>query len=219
LSKIPDSSSNFTIAEVARSITGSPSFRLCIIKSSKLFIKSYFNISFSAIVATLILYVINRFGIDISQNQIYRMNDLLGNINLAMFGVIITGYAIFQAFLSRTLSVRLLLKRSKKYSLFEEYNMNFFNTSLLFLLLIFAFILISIMENFSINFSLFNMSIVTKEIVKKVILFIYIFIEFIAILETKSIIFNIYQAFNVNALNILSEHKKDLDKKRDPNDT
>lgn len=125
--------------------------------------------------------------------------EIINNSNeviLALLGIVITGYSIFQAMLSSE-SLCFLLgnnERVRNKNLFSAYQHNFLAQSVFYVLfLMINFLLLNI-------FLLYPRVLSSSYIFLKIFLIIYIIFNLHAILEMKSFIYNIYQSINLASI-------------------
>lgn len=151
--------------------------------------------------------------VQLFMNSVQVINEVV----LSLFGVTFTGYALFQALVSKEMLKRMLSNttgsESDEKSRLQESNEIFVETMMLQLIciLINLFILIvgaCIPENFGLlNKTIWN------NIMAGVGLEIYFYISTMTIVEMKSFVYNIFQIFNLyagsKAVEILEEEKKD----------
>ncbi|EHI98062.1 hypothetical protein CDLVIII_1363 [Clostridium sp. DL-VIII] len=164
------------------------------------------------LVVILIVLVILAYPIEISvksNNTLSNLKDLLGLSNgviMAMFAILFTGYALFQALINRnTLKILFLSKSKHGKSLFSEYNLYFFAMCILYVLLIIinyigTFIIIYIGTN-----NIVNINEEAKNIILRICIYLYLFINIFAIIEIKSFIYNLFQCFNISAMSTMIE--------------
>lgn len=138
--------------------------------------------------------------------------ELLNTIVLALFGIVFTGYALFQALVDINMLERMLTVKGGKTAvqISNEYFLNvmlldifciILNTGLLILLKVFPIELL--------NYG--NSGVV---LISVILLFcVYFTTQILAIWEMKSFVFNVYQLFNIyagsKAVEILKKNKND----------
>ena len=147
------------------------------------------------------------------RNCVQIMNDVV----LAMFGIVFTGYALFQALIGREMLIRMLqntvTKNGKEESKLQESNELFAETMMMeFFAIVISVALLVVLNSLPENYSLFqNMAI--NNIIAGCGMGLYFYILFIAFIETKSFIYNIVQLFNFHAgtrvLELLREDDKE----------
>lgn len=126
--------------------------------------------------------------------------DLALNVMLGLFGIIFTGYAIFQAILNEKLLIKMLQETKgegdKEESLLQLSNESFVGLMLLTIFgIIVSFFLKLILGGIEVEFSLFSSEFV-NESCSAVLCTIYFFFNAVVIWEMKSFVFNIFQLFN-----------------------
>lgn len=122
------------------------------------------------------------------------------NLIIPLFGVLFTGYTIFQAFTSGQMIISLLSVNTKEMSQFEEFNINFFEVLIVYLSIIVINYIILVTAPILYDFYIANPEIkLNIKHIFPIIVYIYFFINMYALLEMKSFLFNIYQCFNMYA--------------------
>lgn len=172
------------------------SLRLLVPKGSEKF-KCYVTAGVSVIPAIIMAK---------SKNTISMFTDTIQislEVILALFGIVFTGYALFQALIGKEMLIRMLqnvtLKRGQKISKLQESNELFAETMMLqFLCIICAFFLIIILKSIPEEWYLFE-NLRTNNILAGIGIFIYFYVIFCTIIETKSFIFNMVELFNFHA--------------------
>ena len=106
---------------IKRFISKKNKIRLC-----KLFI-------FSILFMPISLYIVKSNN---TYNHIINLIEQSNNLMIPLFTVVFTGYSIFQAFTSGKIVLELLSINVNNKSQFEEFNLNFFETIMYYLLLI-----------------------------------------------------------------------------------
>ena len=124
--------------------------------------------------------------------------ESLNAIILALFGIVFTGYALFQALIDNNMLERMLIVKGEKTTvqISNEYFLNvmlldifciILNTGLLLLLKVFPI-------------GLLNYGNLTVAIISTIALFcLYFTIQILVIWEMKSFVFNIFQFFNCSS--------------------
>lgn len=143
--------------------------------------------------------------------------DLTLNIMLALFGIVFTGYAFFQALINRTLLIRLFAetaeKKGKTISKLQESNESFVELMMVIILSIlisfFGKVVFGSVDNDYVMFPNYHLNVA----VAFVCLLAYLYFTFIVIWEIKSFVFNIFQLFNAHAgaklLDVLQNKNED----------
>lgn len=124
--------------------------------------------------------------------------ESLNAIILALFGIVFTGYALFQALVDNNMLERMLIVKKEKTTI-QISNEYFLNVMLLD---IFCIILntglLLVLKVFPIE--LLNYGNLTIAIISAIALFcLYFTIQILVIWEMKSFVFNIFQLFNISA--------------------
>ena len=176
---------------IKRFISKKNKIRLC-----KLFI-------FSILFMPISLYIVKSNN---TYNHIINLIEQSNNLMIPLFTVVFTGYSIFQAFTSGKIVLELLSINVNNKSQFEEFNLNFFETIMYYLLLIgINYLGLSILPIiYEIYLTNTDIYLNTKKFLP-IIVHIYIFFNMYALLEIRSFLFNIYQCFN------MSEFKTGID--------
>lgn len=170
---------------IKRFISKKNKIRLC-----KLFI-------FSILFMPISLYIVKSNN---TYNHIINLIEQSNNLMIPLFTVVFTGYSIFQAFTSGKIVLELLSINVNNKSQFEEFNLNFFETIMYYLLLIgINYLGLSILPIiYEIYLTNTDIYLNTKKFLP-IIVHIYIFFNMYALLEIRSFLFNIYQCFNMSA--------------------
>ena len=127
------------------------------------------------------------------------MND----IALALFGIVFTGYALFQALIGKEMLVRMinstaLIDKEQKSKL-QESNELFAKTMMMqFLCIVVSVLLLLVLLSIPENYNLFE-DIFLNEIIAWCGICVFFYISFVTLLEVKSFIFNIFELFNFHA--------------------
>ena len=119
-------------------------------------------------------------------------------IDIALLGIIFTGYVFFQVLVNKELLKRLLSENNHKTdeSKLQESNEYFVQVMILYVLFIFLCIIIKILlSTVNNSFVLFRCNMLNN-ILASSLLIIFIYYELFIIWEVKSFIFNIFQIFN-----------------------
>ena len=158
----------------------------------------------------LILYVISVFdsifvgaSYDTKSIMVDTVQTIL-DIILALFGIIFTGYAFFQALINDELLIRLMKNTSKdgddeEKSKLQETNEEFIHCMMLnILIILLSFLLKIVVNSIPDDFVIFD-KLIYNNICATVLISIYIYIVISVVWEVKSFIFNLFQLFNVYA--------------------
>lgn len=128
--------------------------------------------------------------------------DMICNMTLALFGIIFTGYAFFQALINDELLLNMLEENNdeKSESKLQETNESFIELMMIFIVsIIFLWILkvtiLAVPEDF-----ILQKSIIFSNIVAGILIEIYYVFNVYILWETKSFIFNVFQLFNAHAM-------------------
>lgn len=126
------------------------------------------------------------------------------DIILALFGIIFTGYAFFQALINDELLIRLMKNTSKdgdgeEKSKLQETNEEFIHCMMLnILIILLSFLLKIVVNSIPDDFVIFD-KLIYNNICATVLISIYIYIVISVVWEVKSFIFNLFQLFNAYA--------------------
>lgn len=130
--------------------------------------------------------------------------QLILDIILALFGIVFTGYALFQALINNELLIRLLCDTSKdakeeEKSKLQETNETFVKCMLLNIVAIIVSLLLRItISCVPENYILFK-ALVFNNVIATFLISIYYYFVITIIWEVKSFVFNIFQLFNAYA--------------------
>jgi hypothetical protein len=143
-------------------------------------------------------------NVGFSEDTISRVIDVINssnNFSIPAFAVVFTGYAIFQALSnSATLATLLSVSRNEK-SKFEEFNLSYLATALLFLTLVVVnFILLLIFKNIPNDWQIPLVPNLINNILATVLFCFYITVNISALFELKCFIYNLYKCFAINAV-------------------
>ena len=129
--------------------------------------------------------------------------QLMNDIALALFGIVFTGYALFQALIGKEMLVRMinstaLIDKEQKSKL-QESNELFAKTMMMqFLCIVVSVLLLLVLSSIPVNYNLFE-DIFLNEIIAWCGICVFFYISFVTLLEVKSFIFNIFELFNFHA--------------------
>lgn len=144
----------------------------------------------------------------LSNDTVLLFKDVVGdimNVLLALFGVVFTGYAFFQALINRQLLIQLLnaeTKRKrdgKKISKLQETNENFVELMMCYIIFIIANLFLKIVVGCINNTFLLYDNIVVSNIIACILLEIYFTNTGIVLWRMISFVYNIFQLFNAHA--------------------
>ena len=169
----------------------------------------------TAIVSIVLAYFIavSQDTISIFQNCVQDLN----NIVLALFGIVFTGYALFQALIGKEMLIRMLqstvIKKNEEISKLQESNEIFAETLMLdFICIVTNTILLMVLNVIPEKWNLLQ-SVVLNNILAGFGIFLYFYLELSALIEIKSFIFNIVELFNFHAgTRVLELIKKEKNK-------
>lgn len=164
----------------------------------------------SLIFLPLIVFI----GIDSETiERVLKIVDLFSSLSIALFGIVFTAYALFQALLSNKLIIELVKEKSNKKTLFEGYNIFFIKTSLyyLFLILLNNIILLYI-ENLTFDFYIKIFPHIINNTISIVLIYVFFILNIYGIVLIKSVLFNIFQAVNIKAFQITMEEIDKIEK-------
>lgn len=167
----------------------------------------------SIILISLILSIYSGIG-DYTKIILGDYLDILMNINLIMFGLLFTGYSIFQALLSEKIIIILLNVKEKKTdpdekSLLLRNNEYFINVMIVqfYCILLDVFIILIMKCINALNFNIFFASHrIIIDIIASFVIFAIISINLFSIVEVKSFIINIFRIFNLSAYFQVTEY-------------
>lgn len=128
-------------------------------------------------------------------------SDAVLNLMLALFGIIFTGYAIFQAILNEKMLIKMIEStietKSGEESLLQNTNKSFVGLMMLVIVLIAASFLLKVsVGNLPQDFSLFKNKTI-NECISALLITTYFSYTFTILYEMKCFVFNIAQLFNV----------------------
>ena len=138
-------------------------------------------------------------------------------IVLALFGIVFTGYALFQALIGKEMLIRMLQsvtnKRGKEISKLQESNELFAETMMLqFLCIGISFLLLVAFKCVPTDWCLFEDK-AKNDFLAGLGIFMYFYVMFNAVIEIKSFVFNMIELFNFHAgtrvIELLQEPEKE----------
>lgn len=139
------------------------------------------------------------------------------DIILALFGIIFTGYAFFQALINDELLIRLMSdtsndKKGEEKSKMQETNEEFIHCMMLnVLIILLSFLLKIVVNSIPEDFLIFK-ELFYNNICATILISIYIYAVISVVWEVKSFIFNLFQLFNAYAgTRVLEIFDKDND--------
>lgn len=189
-------------------------------KSSKMALRDAMKEIFSKgnrISSSVILFVSLSLSIWVSMadgtvNIAAGIIDILLNVVLAIFGIVFTGYSIFQAIMDKDLLINLFSIRDKtgntQYVTIHNYFLNvlLLNTVCISLSVIYL-IVIKIVP---VDLTVFN-SVIISNVIFSVLFSIYVFFALLLTYEIKSLVYNVYQLFNISAGFQVKEHLENME--------
>lgn len=157
-------------------------------------------------VIALVFSIIPAYMMATTENTVTVFKDgvqLLMDISLALFGIVFTGYALFQALIGKEMLIRMInasaLTDKKKKSKLQESNELFAKTMMLeFVCIIISALLLLILSCVPEDYIFFG-DMVWNEFIAGVGICLFFYVSFVMLLEVKSFIFNIFQLFNFHA--------------------
>ena len=137
-------------------------------------------------------------------NVVVDSTQLVLDVILALFGIVFTGYALFQALINDELLIRLLCDTSKdakkeEKSKLQETNETFVKCMLLNILAIMVSLLLRIIISCVPDDFLVFKELMYNNITAAFLISIYYYFVITIIWEVKSFVFNIFQLFNAYA--------------------
>lgn len=154
-------------------------------------------------------------GVSLStQEDFLEGVEIVNSTIVSIFGVVFTGYALFQAFINNELLLRMVNDGDADgKNKFQETNDTFAELMILCVISIIVNILLKLTINsLPVDFILFDRKFY-NDMVAIVLLQLYFVFTANILLELKSFIFNIFQLFNLHAgtkiIQILKEEKKE----------
>lgn len=175
--------------------------------SKKEIIRFFMTVVFSIVPAYFI--AVSYDTVNIFRDSVQMINDVI----LALFGIIFTGYALFQALIGKEMLVRMLqstvgVGKAEKSKL-QESNELFAKTMMMeFLCIVINIFLLLILFCIPNDFTVFPEK-RWNDIIAGFGIFIYFYMSFVVLIEVKSFIFNIFELFNFHAGTRIMEIIKD----------
>lgn len=136
--------------------------------------------------------------------------DYVTSIDVPVFAVLVSGYAIFQALFSGKVVLSLLsYKVDNNQSYFQAFNFYFLGISSLFLLsIIVNFLLSFLLRNINPDFSL-GLPYGLDGLFASIFVLFYFIFHFNLLLEVKCFLINLFQCFNIVALSSVKDELKE----------
>lgn len=189
------------------------------IKSFKLLLKLIFDFTIFykkqiryAFCMSLMCFGFISYKIGFAEDTINIVIDIINDtydISINIFGIILTAYGLFQALSSESFIKRLMESSSENTdnrSLFEDYNIFFIKTSMYyFFMVVLSYILKNIFRGIDSKWHIKIFPNNINNIIATVFIFIYLFLNIYGFFLVKSVLYNIYQAFNMKGYQICDD--------------
>ena len=154
-------------------------------------------------------------GVSLNTQEIFLGGiESINSTIVSIFGIVFTGYALFQAFINNELLIRMINDEGQgNKNKLQETNENFAELMMLCVISIMCNILLKLTINsLPKNFTLFDRKLY-NDIIAMALMQAYFVFNANIILELKSFIFNIFQLFNLHAgtkvIQIINEESND----------
>ena len=191
--------------EVLLKLLKSQSSKRLIVNSLKIFKPTKRNLKRQLVLYVAAVFVSAFVGMsyDTKSIMVDTVQTIL-DIILALFGIIFTGYAFFQALINDELLIRLMKDTcidgdGEEKSKLQETNEEFIHCMMLSILIILlSFLLKIVVNSIPDNFLVFD-KLIHNNICATILISIYIYIVISVVWEVKSFIFNLFQLFNAYA--------------------
>lgn len=165
---------------------------------------------------TVILSIIPTYFIATSYDTVSIFQDsveIMNNVILALFGIVFTGYALFQALIGKEMLVRMLQSTvvvgNEEKSKLQESNELFAKTIMMeFICIVINIFLLLILFCIPEDFTVFYYK-TWNDIAAGSGMVVYFYMSFVVLIEIKSFIFNIFELFNFHAGTRIMEAIKD----------
>lgn len=166
-----------------------------------------------------LLCLVLSIGISVSEDTVILSCAMVGdflNIFLAMFGIVFTGYAFFQALINKPLLIMMLnsegIIHGESVSKFQEVNELFVELMIQYILGILLSLFLKIaLSSIPNEFTMFSDRILNN-FCAGVLLLLYLFLMALILWRMISFLFNVFQLFNAHAgakaLEIVKEEKE-----------
>lgn len=143
--------------------------------------------------------------------------QLTRDVSLTMFGIVFTGYALFQALIGKEMLIRMLKDTIKEgeeeKNRLQETNELFVKTMMMqFICISVSVILTLLLICIPNEFNLLKNK-CWNELLAFCGIFLFVYISFVTLIEIKSFVFNIFQWFNFHAIARLMEVLKEEEHK------
>lgn len=157
-------------------------------------------------------------GVSLNTQELFLEGiEIVNNTIISIFGIVFTGYALFQAFINNELLIRMINDEGQENkNKLQETNETFAELMMLCVISIMLNIILKLTINsLPINFMIFDRKLYNNAMAI-VLMQIYFVFNANIFLELKSFIFNIFQLFNLHAgtkvIQIISEDRKETKK-------
>lgn len=140
-----------------------------------------------------------------NDNTIKTFANMVEEINvvvIAVFGIVFTGYSLFQALIDSNTINRMLEESENKKTYLQICNEYFLNVMILNIISIIVNLIIILLAD-SIEWEIvLPISTATNIFISTVTMSIYFLFEFLVMWEMKSFVYNVYQLFNIYACSV-----------------
>lgn len=161
-------------------------------------IKKYFCVILGCSIPAIYIAV-SKDTVDVFFEIVQIINDII----LSLFGIVFTGYALFQALIGKEMLIRMINNTvgegKEEKSKLQESNELFAETMMLnFLCVMFNVFLLIIGKCIPNNWGFFE-NILINNMIAGIGIWVYFYVVTITLLEMKGFIYNIFQLFNFHA--------------------
>lgn len=178
----------------------------------ELIIPNRFRILFSLIILnilswTFIAEMVSAKNFELIYKYILNTVTLSQNVSLVMLAVLVTGYALFQALLTRNHALHLCSFFEENSSMFTKFNTYFYylGTTYVFWIL-FNFIILTIFSDKEIILILVRkFKLLRNGLLVYMLINLYLFLSMILIWDMKSFLKNLYQNFRLNVFTQIND--------------
>lgn len=178
----------------------------------ELIIPNQFRILFSLIILnilswTFIAEMVSAKNFELIYKYILNTVTLSQNVSLVMLAVLVTGYALFQALLTRNHALHLCSFFEENSSMFTKFNTYFYylGTTYVFWIL-FNFIILTIFSDEEIILILVRkFKLLRNGFLVYMLINLYLFLSMILIWDMKSFLKNLYQNFRLNVFTQIND--------------
>jgi uncharacterized integral membrane protein len=173
-------------------------------------IKRIFNKPQKRLLLCIILSLVPALMISISEDTIrllITVSEYMSTLILAFLGIIITGYALFQALVQGPTLLTLLKEKKGDTNYFREHNLYFFGLSIVYLITVVLNLICTItLKCLSPEWHIEAFSITANNIIAFIFIISFMTYNFYCLIELKSFIYSLYQCFNLSAIiNVTNE--------------